>query len=419
MNQKMKWTPLYACLAAAVILTAFTVSGLISKQILVDEYKLKAQELLGEAIHVFKEIRGFSLEDVEVEVVTINWAKEKWGKALAEANKEQIMMEERIYKGLFLIPENASLYNVEVEWSGMIAAAVWQGKIYIVKEYFDFSDEFYAKRMLIHELTHIMQGKYFAIEERALFDGEKAKSALIEGDARLMEEAYTNKTRESPPKTESAKIESLTAHYGKILSCNVAAALPDSISRLFAFPYEYGLKFVKALYENGGWEAVNRAYANLPKTTEQIMHPEKYFINETGKKANTPKPAVENWKEMKSDSYGEYFILVMFQNWIPENEAVMAAEGWGGDNLTYYENGEDYVFTWEIIWDSASDALEFAASFQNMVKKAGANKVGVNLWHKNEIFLSLTLRGEKTLVISSTIEVGINDFISLLGRDFI
>ncbi len=418
MIQKMKWTPIYACVAAAIIVVAFTFSGLISKQILVDEYKLKVHELLKEAIQDFKEIRGFPLEDVEVEVVTISWAKEKWGEALAEANKEQIMIEERIYKGLFMIPEDISLYNVEVEWSGMIAAAVWQGKIYIVKEYFNPS-EFYAKRMLIHELTHIMQSKYFALEERGLFDGEKAKSALIEGDARLMEEAYTNKTRESFAKTETAKTESLTTHYGKILSNKITAALPDSISRLFAFPYEYGLEFVKTLYGKGGWDAVNKAYSNAPTTTEQIMHPEKYFINETGKKATTPEPALENWREMKSDSYGEYFILVMFQNWIPESEAVTAAEGWGGDNLTYYENGEDYVFTWEILWDSAGDALEFAVSFQNMVEKAGANKMGVNLWYTNEKFLSLTLKDEKTLVISSTSEVGIKDFISFFEGDLL
>ena len=49
---------------------------------------------------------------------------------------------------------------------------------------------------------------------------------------------------------------------------------------MIAFRSEYGRKFVEALYQRGGWAAVNKAYEDLPASTEQILHPEKYLAGE-------------------------------------------------------------------------------------------------------------------------------------------
>jgi hypothetical protein len=411
MNSKIKWISISAFLIAAVIISAVIVNSFISKQNVKDEYRAKVEELLKETVKVFKEIRGFSLEGIEVEVVTISWTKENWGKAYAEADKENILREEKIYKALFMIPEDASLYEAEVEWSGMIAAAVWQDKIYVVKEYFNPSDKFNAERTLIHEITHLMQSNYFSIPDIPTFDGEKAKSALIEGDACLMEEAYTNKTKESSFTMEIANGKPSTMSYEKLWLNKISATLPESISRLYYFPYEYGLKFVKALFAKGGWEAVNQAYNNPPTTTEQIMHPEKYFAKETSNEAEAPLISEkEGWQKIKSERFGEYFVLVMLENWIPKVEAERAAEGWGGDNFTYYEQGNDYLFTWSIAWDSMEDASEFVNSFQEMMGKTGASEVNGNFWHAYGRNLSLIWRGTSTTIVCSTNETAIKEF---------
>ncbi|MEM3627453.1 MAG: hypothetical protein QXZ25_05445 [Candidatus Bathyarchaeia archaeon] len=415
MDLKIKWISISACLIAAIILCAIIISGFISRQNVEDEYRAKVQELLRETINIFEEIRGFSLDDIEVEVVTISWAKENWGRAYAEADKENILREERIYKALFMIPENASLYEAEIEWSGMIAAAVWQNKIYVVKEYFNPSDKFNAERTLIHELTHLMQNR-FSIPEIPTFDGEKAKSALIEGDACLMEEVYLNRTKEISFITKIAEGKSSMEYYGNFLLSIVSAALPDSISRLYYFPYEYGLKFVKALYAKGGWEAVNQAYQNPPTTTEQIMHPEKYLVNETSNEVKAPLIAERGWQKIKSERFGEHFILVMLENWIPAVEAVRAAEGWGGDNFTYYEQGNDYLFTWNITWDSVEDASEFVTLFRGMMAKTGAKEVEVGFWQAYGRSLSIIWRGASAIIVSSTNETAIKNF--LMGWDY-
>lgn len=380
-----------------VLLSSFLIHTMLITEI--EEYKAQVKSLLKEAIKIFKDIRGFSLETVEVEVITIEWAKENWGKAYAEPDIANIHREETIYRALFMISESESLYEARVEWWGMVVSAVWLNKIYVVKEYFNPSDKFNSEKTLIHELTHIMQSN-FSIPYTPTFDGEKARAALIEGDARLMEEAYANQTIKGSITLQFAPAKAYR-EYPEISFDSEPKALPESISRLNYFPYEYGLKFAKALYSKGGWEIINMAYGNPPTTTEQVMHPEKYLANETCIEAESPPISREDLQVMKNERFGEYFILVMLNKWIPSAEASKAAEGWGGDNFTYYERGDDYLFTWNIVWDSAEDASEFFTAFRSMMRVVGAKEESQNFWEKNGRYISLKWIGTSTIIAGS------------------
>lgn len=395
------------CLIAILIASTAVVDS-ISRQILEkDEYKLRTEQLLKDVIEKIQEIRELPFPwQVEVEVITISWAKENWGRSYAEADRESIIREERIYKSLFMVPENASLYEARVEWAGAFVAAVWQGKIYVVREYFNPWNSPGAEKTLAHELTHVLQEKYFQLQDIPTFDGGKAKAALIEGDACLMEEVYVSQY-EGPVLLVGINSAMPEA---ELRLTELSASIPDSISRLNYFPYEYGLKFTKVLYAKGGWSTVNEAYEGPPTTTEQIMHPEKYFTKEDAQEAEEPSIKEDGWQKMKDERFGEYFILVMLANWISPNEAERAAEGWGGDNFSYYERGEDYLLTWNITWDSIEDAFEFYISFQEMMNETGAKKEGP-LWQSSGRYLSLTWDGTSTLIVSSTNETTVKKII--------
>ncbi len=43
------------------------------------------------------------------------------------------------------------------------------------------------------------------------------------------------------------------------------------------FPYMKGVVFCAKLTNDGGWKAIDEAYRNLPQSTEQILHPEKFL----------------------------------------------------------------------------------------------------------------------------------------------
>ena len=246
----------------------------------------------------------------------------------------------------------------------------------------------------MHELTHIWQSE---IPSATTFDEDKAHSALIEGDASFMADTYINMTKEG-------LIKSVTATASPAYPANIIAlgVYPDTLSNLDYFPYTQGEAFIGALHAQGGFAAVNRAYTAgyVPSCTAQILNPEEYFENVTAKQISLPTPTQGNWTQMQTsygqdyNSYGEYFILDLLSNWMPEIQAQTISKGWVGDNFTYYQDGgnsSNYLFTWNIRWNSTTTANAFSAAFQTIAEDAQATSHGSNQWFSNQRYLSISL----------------------------
>ena len=386
LDLEKKKTVFLVCLIVILLVSVFGVRLLLSvERPQGEEYKALAEQLLSEAKEEFETIRGVSVREVVLEVVNQSWVTENWG--VAYVDTEEITMEENVYKALFMISQDANLTDVQLEWTGMFHAAKWNGKIYVVEENFDVTDGFKATSTFVHELTHIMQETY-SLPTRTTFDGSKALTSLKEGDATLMADTFKN-DGVVPPSAE--------------VNVPGTSGLPESINKLNRFVYRYGVEFVKALYEQGGWTVVDDAYANPPTTTKQIMHPEKYFAQEDDKTVEAPSINAD-WTLKKTDSFGEYFIRVMLDNWLSENDAELAAEGWGGDVIKYYEKDDDFMFTWNIVWDSEDDAYEFYSNFNEMLYEASAEKHNCSYWSAYGRYVSIQWNENSTLIISSADE---------------
>ena len=52
--------------------------------------------------------------------------------------------------------------------------------------------------------------------------------------------------------------------------------MPEILRRQLEFPYLEGQVFVTTLLGQGGWDSVDAAWDELPASTEQILHPERY-----------------------------------------------------------------------------------------------------------------------------------------------
>ena len=368
------------------------------------EYKAQAQRVFQSAVSQVEQIRNVTLPKVELEVVTRQWAIDTWGKGYADPDLTNILREEKVYKGLFMIPENASLYQANVDWAGNWGAATWNGKIYVVKENFDPWHLPNAEATFVHELTHIWQPRLPYV---TTFDAGKAQASLTEGDASYMGDFFMNQTQKPSNQATLAVVGQVPLFLirNPVLK-ELHPSLPATISHLNYFPYNYGKIYVSALYSKGGWATVNRAYQNPPNTTEQILYPDKYFANETAKQVAPPTIAESNWSIIRTERYGEYFIQVMLGSWLSKAEAQQAGAGWGGDILTYYERGGDYLFTWNIQWDSNCDASEFYVAFHNIVNATGAVKQNCTHWYINGRYISITWNqtSNTTLIACSTIE---------------
>ncbi len=155
---------------------------------------------------------------------------------------------------------------------------------------------------------------------------------------------------------------------------------PPYVTPMVEFSYYGGLVFVGTLWEKGNWAEVNKAYENLPVSTEQILHPEKYL--------NREKPAVmkipnlesalgSDWALVKSDSLGEYmsYLLLAYgadnTSQIPSDTAETAAAGWGGDHYLVFSSsdGEKLLLAAEWNWDTDADATQFYAAMKEHVDK--------------------------------------------------
>jgi hypothetical protein len=405
LNLEKKKTVFLVCLIVILLVGVFSVRLLLStERPQGEEYKALAEQLLSEARQEFENIRGVSVREVTLEVVNQSWVIEHWGKAYADSEIDEILREEKIYKALFMISQDVSLYEARLEWTGMFHAAKWQGKIYVVEDNFDVTDEFKVKSTFVHELTHILQETYSIPERPSTFDGDKALTSLKEGDATFMADIFKNDGVIPTSLSVAADDEnSLSVPLVLMFSDEIQPSLPDTINYLNRFPYRYGVEFVKALYAQGGWETVENAYANLPNTTEQIMHPEKYFAQEDAQTVEAPSITGE-WNLTKNDRFGEYFIQAMLDNWLSTDEAEQAAEGWGGDIINYYEKDDDFLFTWNIAWDSRDDAFDFYLAFQEMMYKTSAEKHNCSHWSADGRYISIQWNENSTLIISSANE---------------
>ncbi|MDQ3906994.1 MAG: hypothetical protein M3268_01490 [Acidobacteriota bacterium] len=225
----------------------------------------------------------------------------------------------------------------------------------------DWVDPQGQEAVIEHELTHALQDQHFNLlrferPRKGESDADASVHALVEGDATWSMMLYMQRDlRRAFAMLRSAA----TAQTAKI------DAAPRALRETLTFPYQQGMLWVRQLYQRGGWKAVDDAFTNLPQSTEQIMHAEKYFAREAPVKIELPdlSPTLgAGWRRIDSDVSGEwgyYLILDQFLN--DEQTSRAAAAGWGGDRYALYENARTHetVLAQRTAWDTEQDAHEF------------------------------------------------------------
>jgi hypothetical protein len=211
-----------------------------------------------------------------------------------------------------------------------------------------------------HEFTHAMQDAAFDTgkghqPQSEDDDDALARLALEEGDATI------------------AMLQWATQHLSPEQLADIAATpqpdtsgVPRWMIKQLEFPYLTGAQLVTQLWASGGWDAVDRAYANPPESTEQVMHPEKFLRSEAPVRVPDPGLAArlgEGWRNVESSTIGEAMLDIWLEQLgIGGLDAATAAEGWGGDRLSVASgpNG-GWVMAWQIAWDAPTEATEFEA----------------------------------------------------------
>jgi hypothetical protein len=269
-----------------------------------------------------------------------------------------------------------------------------------------------------HEFTHVLQDQTFDLsdglglnDEACEEDSEKcaAVQALIEGDATKTEILWF---QENGSLRDYRDIQEFYSNFSSPILDNA----PPYMAADLVFPYEKGLAFVEQLYDQGGYAAVDRAYQDLPVSTEQILHPEKYPGDTPSVVALPDLGSIlgESWSLLDQNVMGEWYTFLILNKGYEEasrldqETAAEAAEGWGGDAYAFYQDNVsgDALFVMDAVWDTAGDADEFAAAFAVYAAgrwgDPGTDIAGHPTWGDGDATAVLIHEGDRTLWILAT-----------------
>ena len=288
-----------------------------------------------------------------------------------EEDRDEILEDQRLYAALGIIEMDDDLYDILLTLYSEGVLGFFdreEEKLFVVQEAAELGPP--EIRTYVHEFVHNLQQQNFdtnATSEslKANSDAARAFRALLEGDATLAEFVYVfeNMSEEEQEASRGEASDELREAF---------FAAPRVVQRSFGFPYQEGAQFVFTLYRTNGWDAVNLAFKEIPQSTEQILHPEKYDSRDEPISVDLPdlvEVLGEGWSLVKQDTLGEFFLQAYLEADLSTEKASVAAEGWGGDTYTLLDGpGEGDLLVSLIVWDTEDDGQEFYDTFREFTE---------------------------------------------------
>ncbi|MDP6452788.1 MAG: hypothetical protein QF898_05720 [SAR202 cluster bacterium] len=291
-----------------------------------------------------------------------------------EKDRDDILITQALYETLGVIEEGTDLLAMFSEVFSDIVLGFFdtdENKLYVVadQEAFEPADVLTVSHEFVHGLQQLhfdIKGIRESINHNS--DQSTAFTALVEGDATLSQLLYM---------FEHMDEEEQAAAQGASAADDVSAflAAPIVIQRSIAFPYVEGPPFAIDLFlRTSDFEEVNAAYEYVPRSTEQIIHLDKWDAREEPVEVRLSDIAAtlgEDWTELDRGVLGELFIRSYLESGIGRGSATSssAAAGWGGDQYVLLENeAGQRLFASKIVWDSQHDAAEFFLAYQDLVE---------------------------------------------------
>ncbi len=237
-------------------------------------------------------------------------------------------------------------------------------------------DPAWAEMVLAHEIDHGLQDQSFDLKKfedlsPAESDASAARRALVEGDGiALMIEVMLARSGNAAPWSNPEVAASLEKAMTVPGNGDGLDKAPLVIRESLIFPYRTGLSFVAALRRRQPWSAVDAAFAKPPRSTEQVMHPERYLAGDEPIAVDIKQPAsLKDYAPAHTSVWGELgFTLFLRAHGVTDAAATEAGAGWGGDRAVTFAKGDDKrpqraIGVSRSEWDSEADAIEaFEAS---------------------------------------------------------
>jgi hypothetical protein len=395
------------------------------------------EEMTADILKDIEEMRGKSfVRDVEVSIANkagfFNYAMER---VESMSTPARLNAEETVMKMLGLLDPKVDFLKAQLE---MLEEQV--GGFYDpATESFCLMDSFQgglAKVILAHELTHALDDQLYDIDgtlERLEGNGDAqlAYQAVVEGSG------TTNMNQWLLKNLDSLSMDELAASGDMGMDSMMNA--PECMWKPTLMVYMRGAAFLvrsdnvmmgQANVVNAG--DLHTAFSNPPRSTEQILHPEKYWDKEERDEPVSvalDASALKEWNVLYEDTLGEATLALVTTppkkrgGLDPTNPMALlgihytnkAAEGWGGDRYLLLEKEGVLVMHIVTVWDTERDAGEFHASIGKQKEHIHNGLLGMSEG-TTTVAAKTTRQGPKevvvTLVANATPEFDLDAFLS-------
>jgi hypothetical protein len=263
----------------------------------------------------------------------------------------------------------------------------------------------HRKVVFAHELQHGMQDQHFDMQRYMLdfiqspdasSDEVLARASVIEGEAAFVDAQFQAKHAPTTLTTRDRMAAAIgdeglwdPAHWEKKLESpeldeqararlrgmiDASTRIPPFMIELTLCRYIDGMAFVRELQERG-WSEVAKLYGEYPPvSTEQILHPEKWFAREEPARIGWPPfdadPLFADWQLLLQDNLGERHWHVVFRAQGLSSLGPAAAAGWNGDRYAVFrnKNSDAMLMLMYTSWDTPEDANEFADAYGRLLQ---------------------------------------------------
>jgi len=290
---------------------------------------------------------------------------------------DEIRIEELALKKLGFAPPDFDLRKTTVELMAEQAAAFYDYR----KKQMVLLEGSSAGAMqdlaLVHELAHALADQHFQLEKfikkgGASDDGSLARMAVMEGQATWLMSEYMAKKMGQSLLQSDAIVGMMANMAGSGASgFPVLQSVPLYMRESLIFPYSQGLMFQHKVVSKMGKEGFKEVFRRAPQSTQEILHPERYFEKSTPLAAKfVPFPKEKDWKKLTEGSVGEFDHKILLKQYSPSME--LLAEKWRGAYYQLWEQKKDsnrVALTYYSQWADNKSAAEFFAAYKDILTK--------------------------------------------------
>jgi len=300
-----------------------------------------------------------------------------------ESNPEDLRAEEITLKKFGLIPQDFDLAKSEVDLLTEQAAAFYdydRKKLFIT----DTTDSESQTPVLAHEISHALADQNYNLgrfirQGRKSDDGSTARLAVMEGQATwLMSEYLARQAGQSlrDSATLAAMMASLAGGDTTSDKANgdypVFDQEPLYLRLTLVFPYTKGMSFQNAVLQRDAQQGFGEVFLHPPVSTQQILHPEKYFDHVQPTQPALPVVHLpRGYKGLVGGELGELEQGILLEQFAGKERAAELAPHWRGCAFELHENkkARRVVLLYAAEWDSEASAREYFSAYAQAMRK--------------------------------------------------